>query len=178
MSSPPVLPEGGIAELKSLIKNAFPPDKVPPRPPQPPQVEPSPAIYQPKLSIMNALTLGGQSAIFGAFIAGIRNALSGRNLGFFKPIGLFASVGATFALTESVVANQRQTNDALNGASAACAAGFLLGLRTKSFPVAVGTCAVMGGMMGMYDYAGGLGGDSVGKQRFFKPTAIVEAPKS
>lgn len=38
-------------------------------------------------------------------------------------------MGATFALTESVVANQRQTNDALNGAAGGCAAGFLAGLR-------------------------------------------------
>jgi hypothetical protein len=38
-------------------------------------------------------------------------------------------MGATFALTESVVANQRQTDDALNGAAGGCAAGFLAGIR-------------------------------------------------
>lgn len=38
-------------------------------------------------------------------------------------------MGATFALTESVVANQRHTDDAVNGAAGACAAGFLAGLR-------------------------------------------------
>ena len=38
-------------------------------------------------------------------------------------------MGATFALTESVVANQRQKEDALNGATGACAAGFLAGIR-------------------------------------------------
>jgi hypothetical protein len=40
-------------------------------------------------------------------------------------------MGATFALTESVVANQRHTDDAVNGAAGACAAGFLAGLRGK-----------------------------------------------
>lgn len=42
-------------------------------------------------------------------------------------------MGATFAMTESVVANQRQTDDALNGAAGGCAAGFLAGLR-GSYP--------------------------------------------
>lgn len=38
-------------------------------------------------------------------------------------------MGATFAFTESVVANQRQTKDAINGAAGGCAAGFLAGIR-------------------------------------------------
>ena len=38
-------------------------------------------------------------------------------------------MGATFALTESVVANTRQTDDPLNGAAGGCAAGFLAGIR-------------------------------------------------
>jgi hypothetical protein len=38
-------------------------------------------------------------------------------------------MGATFALTEAVVANQREKDDALNGVAGGCAAGFLAGLR-------------------------------------------------
>lgn len=38
-------------------------------------------------------------------------------------------MGATFAFTETAVANHRQTNDAWNGAAGACSAGFLAGLR-------------------------------------------------
>jgi hypothetical protein len=38
-------------------------------------------------------------------------------------------MGATFAFTEAVVANQRQTDDSLNGAAGGCAAGLLAGLR-------------------------------------------------
>ena len=38
-------------------------------------------------------------------------------------------MGAAFAFTEAVVANQREKDDALNGAAGACAAGFLAGIR-------------------------------------------------
>jgi hypothetical protein len=38
-------------------------------------------------------------------------------------------MGATFAATEAAVANTRETEDALNGAAGACAAGFLAGIR-------------------------------------------------
>lgn len=38
-------------------------------------------------------------------------------------------MGATFALTESIVANQRQKDDALNGVAGGCAAGFLVGIK-------------------------------------------------
>ena len=38
-------------------------------------------------------------------------------------------VGASFAFTDAVVANYRQTDDAVNGFAGGCAAGFLAGLR-------------------------------------------------
>jgi hypothetical protein len=40
-------------------------------------------------------------------------------------------MGAAFAFTEAFVANQRQKNDALNGAAGGCAAGFLTGIRCR-----------------------------------------------
>jgi hypothetical protein len=40
-----------------------------------------------------------------------------------------AAMGATFAATESIVANQRESQDALNGVAGGCAAGFLAGIR-------------------------------------------------
>jgi hypothetical protein len=40
-----------------------------------------------------------------------------------------AAMGATFAATEAIVANTRETEDSLNGAAGACAAGFLAGIR-------------------------------------------------
>lgn len=42
---------------------------------------------------------------------------------------LAAAMGATFAATESIVANQREKQDALNGVAGGCAAGFLAGIR-------------------------------------------------
>lgn len=42
---------------------------------------------------------------------------------------LLAAMGATFALTESVVANTREKDDHLNGVAGGCAAGFLAGIR-------------------------------------------------
>jgi hypothetical protein len=40
-----------------------------------------------------------------------------------------AAMGATFAFTDSYVANLRQQEDALNGAAGGCAAGLLAGAR-------------------------------------------------
>lgn len=42
-------------------------------------------------------------------------------------------MGATFAFTEGFVANQREKNDALNGAIGGCAAGFLAGIKSTFF---------------------------------------------
>jgi len=91
-------------------------------------------------------------------------------------------MGATFALTESVVANQRHTDDAVNGAAGACAAGFLAGLRARSLPMAVGSCVVLGAAMGTYDYSGQLTGEKgetreEKRKRFFKQPLkpLVEA---
>ncbi|KAJ7092670.1 hypothetical protein C8R44DRAFT_891111 [Mycena epipterygia] len=163
--------EGGPAtQIKELLRNALEKPK--------PQASSSSGPYQQKPSLQNAFVLGGQSAIFGLFLVGLRNALSGQNLGFVAPIGLFTAVGATFAMTESVVANHRQTDDPVNSASGACAAGFLLGLRSRSLPLALGSCTIMGGMMGMFDYTAGSRGSRPDKQPFFKSTAVVEAVKA
>lgn len=83
-------------------------------------------------------------------------------------------MGATFALTESVVANTREKDDALNGVAGGCAAGFLAGIRgtfrltlealqahsslrqlsARSLPMAVASCAVLGAAVGTFDYGG------------------------
>jgi hypothetical protein len=48
-------------------------------------------------------------------------------------------MGATFAATEAIVANQREVDDSLNGAAGACAAGFLAGVK-GAFSYNVGLC--------------------------------------
>ena len=101
-------------------------------------------------------------------------------------------MGATFAATESIVANQREKQDALNGVAGGCAAGFLAGLRgtqpphplvrfvlifsaARSLPIAVASCAVIGTAVGTFDTAGqSLRGDQEAlsyeerRRRFFK----------
>jgi hypothetical protein len=100
-------------------------------------------------------------------------------------------MGATFAFTEAFVANERQKDDALNGAAGGCAAGFLAGIKSelsvtgmiytsdeslcfteRSLPLAVGSCVILGAVIGGYDYAGQLTGDPVSREerrkRFFK----------
>ena len=103
-----------------------------------------------------------------------------------------AAMGATFAATESIVANQREKQDALNGVAGGCAAGFLAGIRgayrrafrqssqiarivARSLPIAVASCAVIGAAVGTFDYAGqSLRGDKETlsfeekRKRFFK----------
>lgn len=116
-----------------------------------------PAAFESKPSLKYAAAIGLQAGAVGAFVSAIQNALgthshgamgfvtrTGGTVGFFGSCFLLyyycgknaeliyetvAAMGATFALTEAVVSNQRQTNDALNGAAGACAAGFLAGIR-------------------------------------------------
>ncbi|KAJ7634248.1 hypothetical protein DFH06DRAFT_1100813 [Mycena polygramma] len=148
--------------------------------PKPSTETPLSTQFQQKPTLQNAFLMGGQSAIAGAFVAGLRNALVGRNAGFLVPIGVFTAVGATFAVTDSVVANQRQADDAISAASGACAAGFLLGVGTRSLPMAIGTCSIMSGVMGLYKYTNGKGARSpkpAVEKSFFKPTAVIEAVK-
>jgi len=118
-------------------------------------------VYDPKPSLRYASTVGLQGAAVGAFISGIQNALGTHGsgaAGFLTrtggTIGFFAAMGATFALTEAVVANQREKNDSLNGVAGGCAAGFLAGVRARSIPMAVASCAVIGAAVGLYDYGG------------------------
>ncbi|KAM5531689.1 hypothetical protein V8D89_010158 [Ganoderma adspersum] len=119
------------------------------------------AAYDPKPSLQYASAVGLQAAGIGALVSAIQNALGSHSSGaagvFTRTggtIGFFAAMGATFALTESVVANQRQVDDSLNGAAGGCAAGFLAGIRARSLPVALASCAVLGTAIGTLDYTG------------------------
>ncbi|TDL28601.1 hypothetical protein BD410DRAFT_738089, partial [Rickenella mellea] len=124
-----------------------------------------PEIYEPKPALKYATTTGLQAGIVGAVVSAVQNALGTHNRGAAGvltrsggTIGFFAAMGATFAFSEAVVGNVREKNDYVNGAAAGCAAGFLAGIRARSLPVAVASCAVIGGAMGTFDYAGQLSG--------------------
>ncbi|KAG6898048.1 hypothetical protein C0992_006526 [Termitomyces sp. T32_za158] len=136
--------------------------------------------YEPKPSLQYASAIGLQAGAVGVFVSAIQNALGSHSsgaMGFVTRTGgtiaLFAGMGATFALTESIVANQRRKDDPLNGAAGACAAGFLAGVRARSLPMAFGGCVVLGAAMGAFDYAGQLSGEpgitqEERRRRFFK----------
>jgi len=140
--------------------------------------------FEPRPTIQYAATVGMQAALVGAFVSSVQNALGTHSRGasgFLTrtggTIGFFAAMGATFAATESIVANQRETQDSLNGVAGGCAAGFLAGIRARSLPIAVASCAVIGAAVGTFDTAGqSLRGDQEAlsyeekRRRFFKQT--------
>ncbi|CCL99017.1 uncharacterized protein FIBRA_01026 [Fibroporia radiculosa] len=135
-----------MAESDALASNGTPADQ---------------GSYSPKPSLEYASVVGLQAAGVGALVSAVQNALGSHSsgaAGFITrtggTIGIFAAMGATFALTEAAVANSREKDDAVNGAAGACAAGFLAGIRARSLPMAVASCAVMGAAMGTFDYGG------------------------
>ncbi|KAF9651857.1 hypothetical protein BDM02DRAFT_3154024 [Thelephora ganbajun] len=141
--------------------------------------------FQPKATLRHASAVGIQAAGVGALVSAIQNALNSHKYGAAGvltrtggTIGFFGAMGATFALTESVVANTREKDDALNGAAGGCAAGFLAGIRARSLPAAVIGCTVLGAAVGTFDYGGkniaGEGPVSQEERRnnFFKPTSL------
>ncbi|KAG6856646.1 hypothetical protein H0H87_002236 [Tephrocybe sp. NHM501043] len=141
---------------------------------------PAPA-YEPKPTLKYASVIGLQAGAVGVFVSAIQNALGSHSagaMGFMTRTGgtiaLFAGMGATFALTESLVANQRRKDDPVNGAAGACAAA-------RSIPMAVGGCVVLGAAMGTFDYSGQLSGEEgvtqeERRRKFFKqPLKPLEA---
>ncbi|KAL4069660.1 hypothetical protein V8B97DRAFT_1968542 [Scleroderma yunnanense] len=144
--------------------------------------------YQSKSPIRDATTVAYQAAAAGALVSVLQNALSSHKAGAFGvltrtggTIGTFAAMGAAFAFTEATVANQRQKDDAINGAIGGCAAGFLAGIRTRSLPMALASSAVVGIAMGTFDYAGQLVGEhkevkEEKQKKFFKTVPLPLQP--
>jgi len=128
---------------------------------------PGDSTYQTKATLESAASAGLKGAGVGLLVSTVQNALDTHNRGAAGvitrtggTIGFFAGMGAVFAFTDAYTANARQVDDPLNGAVGGCAAGFLAGIRARSIPVAVGTCAILGAAVGTLDTAGGkLSGD-------------------
>jgi len=129
--------------------------------PQPSKKNELEESYLPRPSLYNAGVVGLQSAGFGVLVSAVQNALATHNHGAMGivsrsggTIGFFGAMGATFAFADSVSANVREKEDALNGFIGGCAAGALAGLRARSIPQAVLACGVMGGLVATFDEAG------------------------
>lgn len=149
-------------------------------------------FFEPKSPIPSATTVAYQAAAVGALVSVLQNALSSHKAGALGvltrtggTIGMFTAMGAVFAFTEATMANERQKDDAFNGVVGGCAAGFLAGIRTRSLPMALGSCAVAGAAMGTFDYAGQVAGErrQVREEkeiRFFKtpPISLQRTPTS
>jgi len=156
----------------------------------------APIVYETRPTVQNAALVGLQGGGVGVLVASVQNALEHHNRGAMGiltrsggTIGFFAAMGATFAFTDSYVANLRAKEDALNGAAGGCAAGLLAGARARSIPLAVASCAVLGAMVGTFDAAGrNLTGDGreaeprlsreERRRRFFKHDPPVQAASS
>ncbi|KZO98384.1 hypothetical protein CALVIDRAFT_535469 [Calocera viscosa TUFC12733] len=117
--------------------------------------------YEQKPALQNAAFVGLQSAGVGLVVSSVQNALETHGKGAAGvltrtggTIGFFAAMGAVFSYTEASIANARAKNDAWNGAAGGCAAGFLAGVRARSIPTAVASCAIIGGFIGMFDLTG------------------------
>ncbi|KIY71007.1 hypothetical protein CYLTODRAFT_487638 [Cylindrobasidium torrendii FP15055 ss-10] len=146
------------------------------------------ADYSPKQPLSRGSSLALQAGAVGTMVAALRNALGTHPYGAMgiithtgSTIGLFAAAGFTYGYTKDFVANQRQKDDPINAASGACAAAFLGGLRTRSLPVAVTGCAVMGAAVGAFEYVGKLSPENVEskedrRKKFFKspPNFIID----
>jgi len=145
--------------------------------------------YESKPALKQASRVALQAGTIGLIVSTVQNALGKHSHGAMGvvtrtggTIGFFAAMGATFAFTEAFVANERQKNDALNGAAGGCAAGFLAGIRSRSLPMAAGGCVLLGAAVGAFDYSGQLAGDAgmtkeERRLKFFKrpPQPLVEA---
>jgi len=142
---------------------------------------PIPVEFQPKSALQQAYRVGLQAGGIGVIAGAIKNAvtpdsrtITGYLTRFGSTVGFFTAVGMTFAATEAVVANQRRKDDHINGAAGACAVGFLFGIRARSLPKAVASCAFLGGAMGTFQYNGNLQGDFAGKDE--KPRSFFKQP--
>ncbi|THV07722.1 hypothetical protein K435DRAFT_833553 [Dendrothele bispora CBS 962.96] len=148
-----------------------------------------PENFDPKPVLKNTSVVGLQSAAVGTVVSTLQNALGNHSRGATgvltrtgSTITFFTAMGAAFAFTEAMVANQREKDDALNGAAGACAAGFLAGLRARSLPLSLAGCAFMGTAVGLFDQAGQFTGtrgttkSAEERSSFFKkPLDIPEA---
>ncbi|KZT55961.1 hypothetical protein CALCODRAFT_337028 [Calocera cornea HHB12733] len=117
--------------------------------------------YEQKPALQRAAFVGLQSAGVGLVFSSVQNALETHGKGAAgvltrtgSTIGFFAAMGAVFSYTEASIANARATDDAWNGAAGGCAAGFLAGIRARSIPTAVASCAILGGLVGGFDVTG------------------------
>ncbi|KAJ2817618.1 hypothetical protein IWW50_006105 [Coemansia erecta] len=76
-----------------------------------------------------------------------------------------AAMGGIFAGVDAAAAEIRGKEDYVNSAVAGCAAGLIAGIRKRSIPAALGSCAFFATAMGTYEMSGGFEGKMHGMTR-------------
>ncbi|KAJ2614956.1 hypothetical protein EV177_001790 [Coemansia sp. RSA 1804] len=115
--------------------------------------------------------LGG--AGIGLFVSAFQTAYSPRKGGsaldlfgkFGGTIWFLGAMGGAYAGVSAATEQIRGKDDYLNDVAGGCAAGLIAGLRKRSIPVALGSCAFFAASMGTYEYSGGLQGKMHGMSR-------------
>ncbi|KAE8219062.1 hypothetical protein CF319_g7169 [Tilletia indica] len=117
--------------------------------------------YEPKDALAIGMTGGLQAAATGVLVSAVQNALQTHKagaMGIFtrtgSTIAIFTAMGGSFAFTEPLVANIRQTDDALNAAAGGCAAGLVMGANARSPQTMVFGCLGLAALMGTFQATG------------------------
>jgi hypothetical protein len=94
--------------------------------------------YEERSALNDTMNTALFGAGFGVVISAIQNSLATHNrgaLGVFTrsggQIALYTAAAAAFGLSNSMLANVRQRDDAINPASAACASGLVVGASSE-----------------------------------------------
>ncbi|CAJ0629334.1 7075_t:CDS:2 [Entrophospora sp. SA101] len=143
-------------------------------------------VYHEKPVIENTLKATAGFGGAGLVVAGFRNALVDKSItNIFSRTGStithFALLGGIFTATESITANFRQTNDMFNSAIAGCTTVLVAGVKAHSYPLALGACLGIGGIMSMYEFTGAWKGfisnKSEEEKREWRASIIRKQPK-
>ncbi|KAI9590970.1 hypothetical protein BDF19DRAFT_456927 [Syncephalis fuscata] len=118
--------------------------------------------YKPADCIGDTVKIGAGSALAGVIYSTVANAYQTHQFNaasvFTKTsssVKAFGFAGVTYSATYCLMSNFRQKQDHWSSGTAGAAAGAMLGLLARSFPVMFGAAAAIGSTMWVYDYTGG-----------------------
>ncbi|KAK0564375.1 hypothetical protein OC861_004315 [Tilletia horrida] len=121
----------------------------------------SPEAYEGKDAFGAGVSGALQAGAAGLLVSSVQNALQTHNAGAMgvftrtgSTIAIMAAMGGTFAYADSLTANIRESNDALNAAAGGCAAGLVMGASSRSAPTMLFGCLGLGALMGTFQAAG------------------------
>jgi len=130
------------------------------------------AVFIPSDTWVDVASLTLQGAGLGLVISSLQNTVAHHNKGMMGvftrsggTIGYYAAVAAAWQLGFSASNNFRQKTDYINSFNGGCAAGFLMGMRQRNIPAAMGGCAFVGSVMATVHYTATYGTRTAGLPR-------------